>query len=151
MTSPDQQLLTTQQAGRWRLLKPSRVCHVFNDEGFTHMYLYSVLALLIENFDLSLAPGYLENVEFATSEKTPMYMLSLTLPMARSILKLRGTAAHTLSRLAEAPLAGPGPRPRRGVTRCIRSSVPLPFGTREFLTFAPLKFYFVVLSFSTRS
>lgn len=38
--------------------------------------------MLIQNFDLSLAPGWLENVEMAKTERTPMYGLSLTLPMA---------------------------------------------------------------------
>ncbi|KAL8287526.1 hypothetical protein RQP46_003384 [Phenoliferia psychrophenolica] len=46
----------------------------------------SVLALVIENFDLSLAPGYLQNVEKASDGKTPMYSVSLTHPMKHPLM-----------------------------------------------------------------
>ncbi|KAL8286639.1 hypothetical protein RQP46_004167 [Phenoliferia psychrophenolica] len=46
----------------------------------------TVLSLLAENFDLSLATGWLENVEMASTEQTPMYAFSLTLPMKHPLM-----------------------------------------------------------------
>ena len=44
---------------------------------------FIVLAEVVRDFDLSPAPGYLENVEKVECENTPRYASTLMLPMVR--------------------------------------------------------------------
>lgn len=49
------------------------------------------MATIIKEYELSFAPGYLENVEMVDCEQTPRYGDSLTLPMEAPLLV---TARH---------------------------------------------------------
>jgi hypothetical protein len=45
----------------------------------------SVLNAVTREFDLSFAPGYLENVKMCDFEKTPLYKGALTLSLAEPL------------------------------------------------------------------
>lgn len=45
---------------------------------------FPVMGTIVRDFDLSIAPGYLESVEMLSFEKTPRYRDTLTLPMVNS-------------------------------------------------------------------
>lgn len=51
----------------------------------------SVMAAIFKDYEISFAPGYLENVEMVDCEQTPRYADSLTLPMQAPLLV---TARH---------------------------------------------------------
>ena len=66
----------------------------------------SVMATIIKDFDLTFAPGYLENVEMLDCAPTPRYQDSLTLPMVRCSLLLFSPLAH--GRTPARPVDGDG-------------------------------------------